>query len=154
MVLKTDAAEISDTFGTSPGAKLVLGSGSDQAVLKVPEGALHQGMNITFKFDSRGKSGGGQLGKICRIEPVVPPSTTPEAAESAGPPFEVELPVGGRKGVNLAIGVDNDKGKVKWMIVAPKQIYDSGKIAMFELSTLPAGWIHLTTKPVTSPENK
>src|SRR5690349_10579456 len=80
MVLKSDPTEITDTFGTSPGSKLVLGSDKDEAVLRVPEGALRQGTNITFKVDARGgKATGAVVRKIYRILPVVPPSQTPDA---------------------------------------------------------------------------
>jgi hypothetical protein len=150
MVLKSDPSEITDTFGTSPGAKLVLGSDKDEAVLRVPEGSLNQGTNITFKIDARGgKSTGAPVGKIYQILPMIPPSQTPAATESVGPPFVLELPAGSKKDANLAIGVADDKGKVTWTIVAPKRIDDARNVAIFELGTLPFAWLHVTTKPPT-----
>jgi hypothetical protein len=145
-VLKSDPSEISDTFGSSPGSKLELGE-KDIATLRLPEGGLHTATVLTFKIDGRGKSTGGQIGKIYHLSAVVPPAQTPEAIESNGPPFVLELPVGAKKDANLAVGVEDEKGKVKWTIVAPKRIDDSRNVAVFELTTLPVGWVHVTTKP-------
>jgi hypothetical protein len=147
-VLKSDSSEISDTFGSTPGSKLELGD-NEKATLRLPEGALHTATVITFKIDGRGKSTGGQIGKIYQISAVVPPSSTAEPIESSGPPFVLELPTGANKNANLAIGVEDDKGKVKWTIVAAKRADDSRHVAVFELSTLPSGWLHVTTKAAT-----
>ena len=78
---------------------------------------------------------------------MVPPSSTPEQIESYGPPFVLELPAGGKKDANLAIGAEDDKGTVKWTIVAPKRIDDARGMAVFHLDTLPSGFLHVTTKP-------
>ncbi len=69
--------------------------------------------------------------------------------ESNGPPFVLEMPAGSKKDANLAIGVEDAKGKVKWTVLAPKQIDDSRNVAVFELTTLPTGWVHVTTKPAS-----
>jgi hypothetical protein len=143
-VIKSDPAEITDTFGSGP-AKLELGEGA-VATLRIPEGALSRAVNITFKIDARGKSLGPPMGKIYAILAVNPPSTTPEQVESYGPPFVIELPAGGKKDANLAIGADDGSGKPKWTVVAPKRIDDARNVAVFELTTLPSGWIHVTTK--------
>jgi hypothetical protein len=145
-VLKSDSSEITDTFGSTPASKLVLGD-KEIATLRLPEGGLHTATVLTFKIDGRARSSGGQIGKIYQISAVVPPSSTPEQIESNGPPFVLELPAGAKKDVNLAIGVEDDKGKVKWTVVAPKHVDDSRNVAVFELTTLPSGWVHLTTKP-------
>jgi hypothetical protein len=147
-VLKSDSSEISDTFGSTPGAKLELGD-NEKATLRLPEGGLHTATVITFKIDGKGKSNGGQIGKVYQINAVVPPSSTAEQIESNGPPFVLELPAGTNKNANLAIGVEDDKGKVKWTIVAAKRTDDSRHVAVFELSTLPSGWLHVTTKAAT-----
>ena len=47
---------------------------------------------------------------------------------------------------SFAVGVENDKGKIKWTIVAPKRIDDSRNVAIYELSALPSGFLHVTTK--------
>ena len=145
-VLKSDPSEITDTFGSSPASKLELGD-KEIATLRLPEGALGTGTLITFKIDAKGKATGGQIGKIYRINAVFPPSSTPEAITSSGPPFVIELPAGARKDANLAVGVEDDKGKVKWSVVAPKRVDDARKVAIFELAALPSAWLHITTKP-------
>jgi hypothetical protein len=145
-VMKSDPSEITDTFGVTPGSKLELGD-KEIATLRVPEGSLHTGTNITFKIDARGgKSTGGQVGKIYRILAMIPPSQTPESVDTNGPPFVLELPAGTRKDANLAIGTEDEKGKVKWTIVAPKRIDDARNVAVFELGTLASAWYHVTTK--------
>ena len=145
-VLKSDPSEISDTFGSTPGSKLELGD-RDIATLRLPEGGLRAATVITFKIDGKAKSSGGQVGKIYHISSVVPPAQTPEQIESGGPPFVLELPAPAKKEVNLAVGVEDDKGRVKWTIIAPKRVDDSRNVAVFELTTLPSGWVHVTTKP-------
>jgi hypothetical protein len=146
-VLKTDPNEITDTFGSSPPSKLELGSG-EIATLRLPEGGLHTGTLVTFKIERSGKSAGGQLGKVYSIKSVIPPSAEPEQITSDGPPFVIELP-GARKDVNLAVGVEDDKGKIKWTVVAAKSVDEGRKVAIFELPTLPSGFLHLTTKAPT-----
>ena len=147
-VLKSDPHEITDTFGSTPGSKLELGD-KEIATLRLPEGGLHTATVLTFKIDAKAKSIGGQVGKVYRISAVVPPSSTPEPIESGGPPFVLELPAGAKKDANLAVGVEDEKGRVKWTIVAPKRIDDSRNVAVFELTTLPTGWVHVTTKPAS-----
>jgi hypothetical protein len=146
-VLKSDPSEITDTFGSSPPSKLELGD-KEIATLKLPEGALRTGTVITFKIDTRGgKSTGGQVGKIYKILAVIPPSGTGENIASDGPPFVLELPAAKGKDVNLAIGAEDDKGKIKWSIVAPSSKDEGRNVAIFELATLPSAWLHVTTKP-------
>jgi hypothetical protein len=147
-VLKSDAKEITDTFG-SPPAKLELGD-KEIATLRLPEGALSKGTVITFKIDPRGKTTGGQIGKIYSLQAVVPPSTSPDQVPTSGPPFELELPAGSKKDANLAIGIEDDKGKIKWTIVAPKRIDDARNMAVFQLDTLPSAFLHVTSKPPTA----
>jgi hypothetical protein len=144
-VLKSDPTEISDTFGSSPASKLELGD-KDIATLRLPEGGLRTGTVVTFRIAKSGKSHGGQLGKIYEIKSVIPPSNDGQQIESGGPPFVIELPAGGKKDANLAVGVEGDKGKLKWTVVAPKRIDDSRNVAIFELTTLPSGYLHVTTK--------
>jgi hypothetical protein len=150
-MVKSDAAEVSDTFGTNQPAKIELGE-KDLAVLRIPSGALAHATNITFKLDPRGKSQPPMVGKLYRLLSVYPPSTTPEpkVETNNGEPFVLELPAGAKKEANLAIGVEDDKGKVKWTIVAPKRIDDVRNVAVFELTALPSAWLHVTTKAVTA----
>lgn len=148
-VMKSDPKEITDSFGTTPGAKLELGE-KDIATLRIPEGALRQATNITFKIDARGKAHGATVGKIYHILANYPPATTPENIESTGDPFVLELPAGAKKDANLAIGTEDEKGKVKWTVVAPKRIDDARNMAIFELPMLHTGWLHVTTKAPTA----
>jgi hypothetical protein len=145
-VQKHDDSEITDTFGSTPASKLELGD-KDFATLRLPEGALRTGTLITFKLSKGGgKTAGAQVGKVYEIKCVIPPSANGEQIESNGPPFVLEMPAGAKKDASLAIGVEDDKGKVKWTIVASKSFDDGRKVAIFELPTLPSGFIHLTTK--------
>jgi hypothetical protein len=144
-VLKSDPSEITDTFGSGP-AKLELGD-KDIATLRIPEGALTHATNVSFKLDAHGKSLGAPTGKIYALLVTIPPSGSGEQIESNGPPFVLELPAGGKKSANLAVGAEDANGKLKWTVVAPKSIDDARNVAIFELSTLPSGWIHVTTKP-------
>jgi hypothetical protein len=146
MVMKSDPTEITDTFGSTPGAKLELGD-KDIATLRIPEFALRTATNITFRLAPHGgKATGGQVGKVYEILAVIPPSPTPLALESEGPPFVLELPAGSKKDANLAVATEDDKGKLKWTIVAPKRIDDARNVAVFELTTLPGSFLHVTTK--------
>ena len=147
MVLKSDPSEISDTFGSSPGAKLELGD-KDVATLRLPEGALPSTTTvITFKIEKGARSAGALVGLVYSLRAVQPPNQTPTQVESNGPPFVLELPLGNRKEASLAIGVEDDKGWVKWATVAAKRIDDSRKVGIFELATLPSGLVHVTTLP-------
>jgi hypothetical protein len=151
-VRKHDDSEITDTFGSTPASKLELGD-KDPATLQLPEGALRTGTLITFKLSKGGgKTAGAQLGKVYEIKCVNPPSANAEQIESNGPPFVLEMPAGAKKDANLAIGVEDDKGKVKWTIVASKSFDDGRKVAIFELPTLPSGFVHLTTKAASGPK--
>ncbi|HVY49871.1 MAG TPA: hypothetical protein VHB21_28445 [Minicystis sp.] len=150
-VIFTNATEVSETFGSSPPAKVEIGGDKDHAIFRIPENALHQGMNITFKLDTRGRSGGGQVGKIYRITPIIPPDAKPVNVETADAPFVIQLSNGGKKDLNLAIGAlsTDDKGreKIVWTIVAPKQGDNGAGEAVFEVKTLGDEYVHLTTKP-------
>lgn len=152
-VLKSDPVEITDSFGSSQGAKLELGD-KEIATLRIPEQTLGQATNVTFKLDPKGKAGGALLGKIYRLIPVIPPEGKPVTVPSNnGTPFELVLPSGSKKDANLAIGsieVD-DKGreKIKWQVIAPKRIDDAAGLAYFELPALTDSFLHITTKPAT-----
>ncbi|MFT3773746.1 MAG: hypothetical protein QM820_50885 [Minicystis sp.] len=148
-VMKSDPKEITDSFGSTPASKLELGD-KDIATLRIPEGALRQATNITFRIDARGKANGAPSGKIYQISANYPPSGAPESIESQGDPFVLELPAGAKKDANLAIGIEDEKGRVKWTVVAPKRIDDVRNVAIFELGTLPSGWLHVTAKAPTA----
>lgn len=155
-LFKSDDESITDTFGSSPAAKLELGDDTGRAVLRIPENALSQGINLTFKIDKKGKTLGPPVGKIYRITAIVPPGNDPQKIESVGPAFELAMPAGDKKDANLAIGeiVTDEKGKQKlqWTIVAPTRIDDATGVAHFELKALPDSFLHITTKAPTEPK--
>jgi len=150
-MVKSDPSEITDTFSTNQPAKLELGD-KDMAVLRIPSGSLGRATNITFKLEPRGKSQPPVVGKIYKLFSVYAPSTTPEpqVETNNGEPFVLELPAGAKKDANLAIGVEDEKGKVKWTVVAPKRIDDVRNVAVFELNALPSALLHITTKAPTA----
>ncbi len=151
-VLMSDSAELTGTFGSSPGAKLELGD-KDKATLKIPENALAKGTVITFKIDAKGKANGAPIGKILHLIPVVPPAQEPATITSEGPPFELQMPAGSKKDANLAVGAisvdDKGREKITWKVYAPKRIDDVAGIAYFELPTITESFIHVTTKAPT-----
>lgn len=150
-VIKEDPKEITDSFGSRPG-KIVIGD-KEFGTFKIPENALGQGTNITFKLDPKGKANGAPIGKIYRLISVIPPADAPTPVTTNGPPFELSLPAGNKKDANLAIGKTetDDKGheKLKWTVIAPKRIDDATGIAYFELTELSDYFLHITTKPPT-----
>jgi hypothetical protein len=153
-VLKQDSAEVTDTFGSSPPAKITIGDTSP-SVLVIPEFALDRGYNITFKLDKKGKSTGVPVGKIFHVMGQVGGSPSYTTIVSAGPPFELQMPAGSKKDANLAIGAitqDEKTGResVTWKVIAPKRIDDAAGIAYFELTELPDAYLHVTTKPASS----
>jgi hypothetical protein len=152
-VLKTDDQSISDTFGASP-AKLQLGDSKGYATLKIPEGALDKGYNITFQIDPKAKAGGQVLGKIYHLKTQVAGAGDLSKLDSVASPFELQMPAGNKKDANLAIGelVTDEKGnqKLKWTVIAPKSIDDATNIAFFELPSLGADTLlHVTTRAPT-----
>ncbi len=153
-VLKTASAEIVDTFGSSPAAKLEIGE-KEIATLKIPENALDRGYNVTWKLDPKGKSTQGLVGKIYRTQMQIAGQPNFTKVDSAGPPFELTFPAGNKKDANLAIGeiVTDDKGreKIVWQVIAPKKIDDVAGMAYFEVSTLGDYYLHVTTKAPTPP---
>jgi hypothetical protein len=155
-VLKSDPEGITDTFGSTPGAKLEIGEGEDIAVLRLPEGTLDRGYNITFRLEPKGKSLGVPVGKIYRTLTQVAGSPNFSKLESVGSPFQLVFPAGNKKDANLAIGEiitdSNAREKIVWRIIAPLKIDDVLGRAHFELTWLADAFLHITTKAPT--ENK
>jgi hypothetical protein len=150
-VIFSNPTELTETFGSSPGAKVEIGADKDRAVFRIPENALHVSHNIGFRMDSKGKSGGGQVGKIYHVIPNIPPSPTPVVIESPDIPFTIGLANGGRKDLNLAVGRigQDDKGreKIVWTIYAAKTPDDGAGLSIFEVPSLGDEYVHLTSKP-------
>lgn len=149
-VLLSDAKSITDTFGFSPGAKLELGD-KDIATLRIPEGAFTQATNVTFAIDQKCKTTGLVFGRVYKITPTLPPSTTPQAVTSNnGSPYVLIMPTAKKKDLNLAIGNYGKDAKgndtMTFKVVAPQKVDDGAGTAEFHLDTLPDGCLHLTTK--------
>ncbi len=149
-VIFSNATELTETFGSSPGAKVEIGGDKDRAVFRIPENALHVSHNIGFKLDTKGKSGGGQVGKIYHVIPNIPPNPTPVVIESPDTPFTIGLYNGGRKDLNLAVGriTTDDKGhdKIVWTVYAAKTPDDGAGLTLFEVPSLGDEYVHLTSK--------
>jgi hypothetical protein len=149
-VIFSNATELTETFGSSPGAKVEIGADKDRAIFRIPENALHVSHNIGFRVDPKGKSGGGQVGKIYHVIPNIPPSPTPVVIESPDIPFTIGLANGGRKDLNLAVGRigQDDKGreKIVWTIYAAKTPDDGAGLTLFEVPSLGDEYVHLTSK--------
>lgn len=155
-ILMSSAEEITNTFGMTPAAKLELGDDSSRAVLRIPEYAFDRGVNVTFKIDKKGKSGGPVVGKIYRTQMQYAGQPDFITVQSDGPPFVLEMPAGSKKEANLAVGdiVQDEKtgrDKITWTIVAPKRIDDVTNVAVFELPALGDYYLHVTTKKPTEP---
>jgi hypothetical protein len=152
-VLKSDPQEITDTFGSSPGAKIIIGSGNAAGTFKIPENALRTGTVITVKIDAKAKATGVPIGKIFHITAFIPPAQQPSNIVTEGPPFELILPAGNKKDANLAIGTvvtdDAGKEKITWQIIAPKRIDDVAGLAYYDLNGFSDTLLHVTTKPVS-----
>ena len=152
-ILKSDPVEITDTFGSTPAARLEIGD-QELASLRIPENALDRGTNVTFKLDAKGKNGGGLVGKVYRVTMIIPPSGTPTKITSGGDPFELRLPAGNKKDANLAMGEitvdDKGKEKVVWTVIAPTKIDDATATAYFDVPALGDQWLHVTTKAASA----
>jgi hypothetical protein len=150
-VLKSDPTSVTDSFGSSPGAKIEIGEGKEVATLRIQENTLGQLTNVTFKLDAKGKSNGAPGGKIYHLTPVLPPDGKPVTVPSNnGTPFEFSLPGGGKRGANLAIGsIETDasgREKIKWQVIAPKRVDEGTGVAYFELTDLKDAYLHVTSK--------
>jgi hypothetical protein len=153
-VLRSSDTEITDTFGSSPAAKLEIGE-DEKAVLKIPENALERGYNITFKLDPKGKATGVAIGKIYHTMVQVAGQPDYSKVVTAGEPFQLQMPAGNKKDANLAIGEilvdERGKEKITWSVIAPTKIDDVSGTAYFDLTFLGDAYIHITTKAPTAP---
>jgi hypothetical protein len=152
----TNAEKIASTFGSSPPAKLELGK--EGAVLRIPEFALRDPVNLTFelvkKLDAGRKAKGGQ-GASYHLLGQRPPAEE-AATVTTESPLELRLPLGKLTTANLAIGeaMKDDKGRpgIKWTVIAPKKT--EGGLAYFDLSTFTDATLQLTSDPPSAPAAK
>jgi hypothetical protein len=147
-LLFSHSEKIANTFGASPAAKLELGS--EGAVMRIPEYALRDTVNVVFALDKKPalnrKKKGGE-GALYRLTGQRPPAE--EAATVATDmAFELKLPVGKLTSPNLAVGEPkkDDKGRdtIGWTIVAPKKV--EGGFAYFDLKSFTDASLQLTSE--------
>jgi hypothetical protein len=129
---------IEATVGTY-GAVLELGK---HGSLRIPEGALEDGMVIRFAVAGPSTKGGPlRVGLVYELAPAV---------QSGGEPFVLELALPpGQKAPNLMVSKVETHGeneKLVWHVVVPKSIDAAKKMATIELPALPGGWVHFTVK--------
>jgi hypothetical protein len=121
------------------------------ATLRVLEDALRDGKDIRFAPSRTPPAKGepARLGGAFDIGPVL---------ASAGPPFELLLPVPADAGEIVLVTIvrsTTKDGKANTAIttVAPKSVDDGKHEALFELAALPDGSVYLAKKPASpSPE--
>ncbi|MFO0549710.1 MAG: hypothetical protein U0271_15060 [Polyangiaceae bacterium] len=121
----------------------------DGARFILPEYALRDNYLVTFMVDKKppAKAKGG-AGSAYRLQAQSPPAETFIAITTAGPKFEIRLPLGKLTTANLAVGEvkTNDKGKevVEWKIIAPKKTEDG--LAVFEVEGFQNTLLQLTSE--------
>jgi hypothetical protein len=131
--------EIATTIGEG-GAVMKLGAA---VTLRIPEGALRDGMNIRFALSTSNpsKSAPPRLGQSFTLEPKI---------RSAGPPFELSFALPeGASAVDLVVRVAPDPKqkapqKSDHRLIAPKRVDATKKLALFELEELPGADVYLT----------
>jgi hypothetical protein len=140
--------KISNTFGASPAAKLELGG--EGAVMRIPEFALTETVNVVFALDKKAATNRkkkGAEGPIYRLTGQRPPAEEP-AAIATEMAFELKLPAGKLTSPSLAVGepAKDDKGRetIAWTIVAPKKV--EGGFAFFDLKGFTDATLQLTSE--------
>ncbi|MBL8742789.1 MAG: hypothetical protein JNK04_16890 [Myxococcales bacterium] len=145
LVEKTD--KITDTFGATPAAKLVLKN--EGGWFRIPEHALNEGILVTFMIDKKApKKAKGGAGSIYRLNAQVPPAEESRTITSRGPAFELRLPTAKVASPNLAVGEagKDDKGKdtIVWKVIAPKKTEEG--FATFELTAFTNPILQITNE--------
>lgn len=149
------------------GAVLRFSSGLE---LRIPPGALKEARNIRIAEDKRVKGTSGKLGNVYVIE-IGPPEQqvtpgAPGAQEASTPypsyggePFVLKIPLpAGTSAANLAVETLTNDAKAKTLTstwsVAGMTKHESASPsdrAVFELSSLPDGHVHLTSNAPSAP---
>ena len=148
--------KIQSAFGSTPASVLVLKTNAGSFTLKLTEFALRGPVNLLVEVGGRGVQAKGLVGEIVKIETQLADSPRFSAIKSAGPAFEVIVPLAKKKSVNLAVGAlelteDGALGtKVKeWRVYAPLRVDEGLGEAVFELTELVPGYLHATTAAPT-----
>lgn len=138
---------LTTTLGVHGGV-LKAGAG---ATLRVPDGALREGLNVTLELDAKARGPRGAVGLIYKIGPQV---------ASRGPKFQLVLAVpAGVKSPSFALEVvtaDAKTGKPKsdWQVLAPTHVFvgDNPDLAVLELDALAETHVTLTTSAPGAPK--
>jgi hypothetical protein len=158
---------LATTIGAD-GAVMRFSSGLE---LRIPPGALKEGRNIRVAEDKRVKGSSGKLGTVYVIEISAPDAEVLPGAQKAstpypshgGDPFVLKLPLpAGTSSANLAVETTTKDAKAKtltstWAVVGMTKHESASPSdrAVFELSALPDGHVHLTgDAPSTPPAAK
>lgn len=137
MVQYVEASGITTTLGHNGGI-LKIG----EATLRIPDGALRDGMNVTFALAPKTKGPQKALGPVYKVGPKV---------HSAGPKFQIALPIPQGAGpLGFAVemeGRDEKTGKPKleWQSVAATKVFldIEPPIALLEVEGLFDGHVTL-----------
>lgn len=140
MVQYTDPKGVTTTLGQHGGVLKV----GDFATLRVPDGALREGVNVTFALDPKAKGPASAVGQLYKIAPEL---------KSAGGKFQVVLAVPkGLKSPGFALErtkVDpkSKKTSVEWEKLRPTHVFVGNEpdLAVLELDVLPEAHVTLTS---------
>lgn len=146
MVQYVEGNGITTTLGHNGGI-LKIG----EATLRIPDGALREGMNVTFALAPKVKGPEKAKGAIYKLAPKV---------HSAGPRFQIVLPVpqgAGPLGFAVELSSVDEKtrkAKTEWQVVAPTKVFaDSDpKLALLEVDALFEGHVTLVEENPPNPE--
>lgn len=139
MVQYVDSQGVTTTLGQNGGILKL-----SDATLRIPDGALRDGLNVTFALAPKLKGPTEALGLVYKVSPDI---------RSVGPKFQIVLPV--PEGVaqpSFALELPNPdkkaarRTKTVWKVVEPTKIFTDSEppVALLELDTLFEGHVTLT----------
>lgn len=136
----------------------------DGAELRIPTGWFREPRNVLFVIDRKGRATTGKIGNLYEIHVQRPDiqytigaESPSETIQSMSDPFVLKLPLpGGTNSANLAVETliadpKSKKPKSTWAVAGMSKLEtaDSGNKAVFEITLLPDGHVHLTTSAPT-----
>jgi hypothetical protein len=137
----------------------------DGAELRIPGGWFNAPRNVLFAGAKKGKSTTGKLGNVYEIHVQMPDTTFRMGEEnpsqiitSQSDPFIIKLPLPkGTESASLAVETISQDPKTKrnkstWTFGSQTKLEtaDTGNRAVFELTTLPDGNLHLSSQPASA----
>lgn len=146
MVQYVESTGITTTLGHNGGI-LKLGD----ATLRIPDGALREGLNVTFALAPKVKGPAKAIGSVYKVAPDV---------HTAGPRFQIVLPVPAGKGaVGFAVELSKVDEKTRkpttaWETVTPTKIFTDSEpnLALLEVDGLFEGHVTLTEMDTPKPQ--